>query len=124
MGLTAKDAWTTLLAALTALVLLAVTQSWGWPLLGSYRLGIAVLAVLGLAAGCGYAARTWSLRDPFVGAGSALGVAALVLIVGGLIVGTEAWLVALAVDLLALWTVATLHHALASLSGPRPVPSG
>jgi len=118
MGLTAKDAFTTLLAGLTILVALATTQGWGWPLLGSYRGGVVVLGVLGIAAGCGYSAKSWSFRSPFIGLGSLLGFAAMVLLVGGLIAGTETWFVALAVDLLALWFVATLRHA--ASFGRRP----
>jgi hypothetical protein len=114
-----KDLFTGLLAALTLLVLLAVTQNWGWPVLSSHRAAIAVVAVLGLAAGCGYAARTWSVQDPFILLASGLGLAALVLIVGGLIVANEAWLLALVVDLLALWVVSTLHHAVRTASRPR-----
>ena len=123
MGLTSKDGFTTLLAGLTVLVLLAVTQAWGWPLISNYRWGTAVLTVLGLAAGCGYAARTWSARDQFIVLGSALGVAALVLAVGGLIVGSETWFVALGVDLLVLWAVSTLHHALKRSWSRMPVAS-
>ena len=110
MALSAKDAYTTLLAGLTAVVLLAVTQAWNWPLLWNYRWGVAVLAVLGMAAGCGSAAQTWSGRDPFIIAGSVLGATALVLVIGGLITGGAAWFVALAADLLTLWALSTLHH--------------
>jgi hypothetical protein len=111
MRLTWRDGMTTFLAGLTVLIALAVTQAWSWPLLGSYRWGVGVLTIVGLAAGCGYRAATWSVRDPFIWIGSALGVVALGLIVAGLIAGTETLFVALAVDLVALWIVATTHHA-------------
>jgi hypothetical protein len=38
--------------------------------------------------------------------------------IGGLIAGTEAWLVALAMTLIALWFVATVRHALAHEPAP------
>jgi hypothetical protein len=119
MRLTWRDGMTTFLAGLTVVIALAVTQDWGWPLLGSYRWGVGVLAVVGLTAGCGYRTATWSVGDPFIWMGSALGVVALGLIVAGLIVGTQVLFVALAVDLVALWIVATIHHAV----GPVPVPA-
>ncbi|SRR6266700_3210467 len=110
MRLTLRDGFATILAGLTVLVALAVTGNWGWPLLGSYRWGVGVLAVIGLLAGCGYAAASWSFRDPFIVTGSVLGVAALCLIVAGLIAGTQVLFVALALDLIALWAVATIRH--------------
>src|SRR5438105_6848725 len=124
MRLTWRDGITTILAGFTVVIALAVTQGWGWPLLGSYRWGVGMLAVVGLAADCGYSAGgTWSFRDPFIVVASVLGVAAFGLIVAGLIAGTEALFIALAVDLVALWIVATVRHlveAVPNASGTQP----
>jgi hypothetical protein len=57
-------------------------------------------------------------RHPGMILGSILGGAALVMFIGGLIAGTEAWLVALAMTLIALWFVATVRHALAHEPAP------
>ena len=51
------------------------------------------------------------VRGPVLIAASVLGVGALVLIVAGLIVGTEALLVALTIDIVALWFITTWRHA-------------
>jgi hypothetical protein len=51
------------------------------------------------------------VRGPTLIAASVLGATALVLIVAGLIVGTEALLVALTVDIVALWFITTWRHA-------------
>jgi hypothetical protein len=106
------------LAGLTLVVVLAVTQEWGWPLLGSTRAGIAVLFVVGMAM-CmtgGSTMKEPSARGPFLATASVLGVAALVLVVVGLIAKSELALVLLAIDIGLLWIVSTLRHV---VEGPR-----
>jgi hypothetical protein len=123
MKLTFRDAITTVLAGLVGAVVLAVTQGWAWPALGSPRAGILALGVLGIAM-CSIGTRSEDMatkdalvRHPGMIAGSALGGVALVLLVAGLVVGSEALLVVFAIDLLLLWAIATLRHAVA----PTPV---
>jgi hypothetical protein len=111
MRLSWKDATATLLAAAAVLVALAVTNAWGWPLLGNYRAGTVALTLLGVgmcASGTATAKASWS--DPFVIIASLLGVVALALIVAGLMYATQPLFVALAADILALWFVSTLRH--------------
>jgi hypothetical protein len=116
MRLTWRDGVATLFAALVGLTALAVTQSWGWPLLGSYRAGIVALALVGVPM-CligGYA--FWDspafkhpaliLRDPFLIATSTLGFVAVGLIVAGLVSGTQAPFVGLAGVMGILWIIA------------------
>jgi hypothetical protein len=111
MRLTWRDATTTLLAAVAVLVALAVTNAWGWPLLGDYRAGTVALTLVGFGmctSGTAMAKARWS--DPFVVIATLLGVAALALVVAGLIYATQPLFVALAVDIVALWFVSTVRH--------------
>jgi hypothetical protein len=94
-----------------------VTQGWGWPMLGSYRAGVGVLLVVGYAM-CLIGLRgseIGSAKDlvdgPFMLWALVLGAVALVLVLIGLIVSTAPVFVALAIDLMALWVVATARHA-------------
>ncbi len=127
MKLTSKDLAATVLAAAAVAVFLPVTRSWDWPLLGSYRMGIVALLIIGQGS-CvlgGSADAISSLVDRkahAVGAADmvaiALGGLALVLAVIGLIVGTRAPFVALVADILVLWVVSTLRHALGAPAHP------
>jgi hypothetical protein len=125
MRLTWRDGAATVLAALTVMVTLALTQAWSWPLLGSYQAGVVALTIIGVAmctAGA-MGTETPSVTQPFAAIVSVLGVAALGLIIFGLIAATQAPFVALAVVLLAIWFVTTVHHALAGVPG-QPARTG
>jgi hypothetical protein len=114
MQLTRRDGAATILAAFVVAVLLAVTQAWSWPLLGGYRSGVVVLAILGLAM-CPVGIRATGaaeFKQPLMIIGSVLGVVALGLVMLGLIFATQALFVALAIALLALWLVTTVDHAM------------
>lgn len=117
MRLTWRDGVTTLLALVVVGITLAVTQGWDWPLVGSMRAGMLALGIAGIAM-CSVgtrsedmAARETFASHPGMWLGSALGVVALAIFVIGMIVDTEAWLVAMALTLLALWIVASVRHA-------------
>ena len=104
MKVTYRDAITTVLAALVVAVTLAVTEGWAWPMLGSTRAGIVGVGILGVAmCSIGTRSEDMATRDVFVHhpgmiVGSALGTVALVLLIAGLIAGTEALLIVLAGD--------------------------
>lgn len=112
MRLTWRDGLTTALAVLVVLVTLAATQDWEWPLLGSERSAIAVLGVLGYAMchSAGTPNAFLSMRGGYRTLASALGVAALLVFVAGLIWPSETWIVLLAADILLLWVIATVRH--------------
>lgn len=98
MKLTWRDGVTTILAGLTVAIAFAVTQEWGWPLLGSVAAGVAVLGVVGWAM-CvlgGATTSAPSMTNPFTVVMAAFRSVALVLIVVGLITRNEAVFVALA----------------------------
>ena len=127
MRLTWRDGVAALFAVVVGLITLAVTQGWGWPLLGSYRAGIIALALVGVPM-CligGYA--FWDspafrhprliLKDPFLTAAAALGLVAVAVLVVGLIAGTQAPFVGLAGVMGVLWIITTTHHAVEERPG-------
>ncbi len=121
MSLTSRDFVGTLFAGAAVLVGAAVINDWGWPLLGDYRAGTIALAVIGFAmcgTGSDYSTVRWS--HPLVLLASALGLAALALIVAGLIWATVEVFFWLAAVIVALWMTTTLRH----LITPRDYASG
>jgi hypothetical protein len=117
MKLTYRDAITTVLASLVVAVTLAVTQGWAWPLLGNPRAGIVAVAILGIAM-CSIGTRSEDMatmeafvHHPGMIVASALGAVALLLLIAGLIVGTETMLIPISGLLVLLWAVATIRHA-------------
>ena len=112
-GLTWRDQAAMVLVGTSTFVVVAVTSDWNWPLLGSVRSGILGAGLLGLA-GCIVGAKLdpGSFRSSFVKTAAALGVAALALIIAGLVTGSEVVLIWLAVVNVGLWILATARHAL------------
>ncbi len=108
MALSWKDAATTVLAAGAGLLAYAKYQNWQSWLTGN-RMSILALGVVGIAM-CATGASNipggtaWSLVL------SAMGAVALVLVVGGLIMGSNIWFYLLAADIIALWLLTTLRH--------------
>jgi hypothetical protein len=118
-GLTWKDAGATLGMALVALITPAVVEGWGWPVLGSARMGTLAIGVIGLAMCIGFSARDIQAmverkrpRNAYVSVASFLGSLAFVLMIVGLITGSELFLVALAADIAVLYLASTFRHAL------------
>lgn len=111
MRVTSKDVIGSVLAAAAILVAMAVSNSWGWPLLGDYRAGTIALGVIGFAM-CAAASDYSTVRgpDPFVVIAAVMGIAALVLIVAGLIWATATLFGWLAVVIVGLWLVSTVRH--------------
>jgi hypothetical protein len=127
MGLTWRDGAETALAGLVVAIALAVTDEWGWPLLGGARAGVVALAIVGnvmcLVAQTPSVVEAWIAsprKDPAIAIASALGALALGLVIAGLIVGTESVLLALAFTLVTLWAVTTVIHA---VEGPSIHPA-
>lgn len=138
MRLTWRDAVTTVLAAAAALVLLAVTLGWGWPVITDYRVAAVVLWVLGVAM-CPMA---WMGVQAAVGDSDAraalqgqlgvnrtyyqfmsvLALAATVLLVWGVVAPALAVVVALAAVVIGMWLISTTRRAIAP--APRtPAPA-
>lgn len=126
MRLTWRDGATTLLLGAVVVIAFATTQAWDWPLLGSYRSASIVLFGVGMAMcilGGSAESMTGAGRSASAMLATTLGVLALALFIVTLITGSEAWFVALAVDIAVLWAVSTLRHVFLShrpITGPVP----
>ncbi|MGZ3416116.1 MAG: hypothetical protein ACXVAT_20065 [Isosphaeraceae bacterium] len=122
MRLTWKDALSTVLVLAGLLMALSVVQGWGWPFLSGVRSGIIALGVVGVAA-CALGAPRESLyyRDPFGLMTTVIVMIALVVaIVGGLIAGTQQFLIVLMVVTAMLWVMATIRHAVEGSTSSTP----
>jgi len=124
MGLNWRDAVTTVLAGAVGLVGLAVTGSWGWPLLGSPRAGCVAVLMLGIgmcATSQPAGAAESGLRDrgPAVAVLAVLGVLSLVLAVVGVISGSDVAFMSLVIVTVVMWLLATIRHA-TSIHARRP----
>ncbi len=114
MRLTWRDGMTTILAGAAVAIAVAVTQEWDWPLLGSVTAGVVVLGAVGWAM-CMLGARNtteWSMKNPFTVTMAVLGSVALVLIVIGIVTGSQTVLVSLAVVTVVMWMASTTAHAI------------
>jgi hypothetical protein len=121
MRLTWRDGVTTVLAVAVVLATMAVVEEWGWPLLGSYRAGGVVLLVLGFGmCALSGSSQTTSMRSPYTVTTSILGVLALGFAIWAIIADTQAPFVALAIDIVLLWLVSTMHHAIGSPGRREP----
>ncbi|HZD18801.1 MAG TPA: hypothetical protein VE669_11730 [Actinomycetota bacterium] len=120
MRLTWRDGVTTLLAAFVVAVAFAVTQGWDWPLLGSVRAGVGALGIAGIVM-CSMGGATMgedTVKGPYGTVGAVLGVGALALLIWGLVAPADAILVALAIDIVALWLLSTVRHSVTHPSRP------
>jgi hypothetical protein len=123
MRLTWRDGLSSVLAVLVVGIVLALTQGWGWPLLGDYRAGVIALTVVGLLMiAAGASIRTASMADPFLAAGALLGLAAAAMVVFGVILASQETFVILAAVIIALWITATLRHAVEPAPRPQAAP--
>ena len=117
MRLTWRDAIATAVAGLVAAVAPAVTRSWDWPLLGWYRGGVGVPGFSACRCASSEARDPRAHSGPFVVLASTLGGLALLLILIGLITGTEMPFIMLAVDIEILWAATTLRHGISARQG-------
>ena len=120
MRFNSKDLVGGLLAGAAVLVALDVTNGWGWPMLGDYRAGTIALGVIGFAM-CGAASDYSTVRspNPLLILAGILGVAALGLLIGGLIWATATLFMWLAAVIVALWAVSTLRHVITPVDSIR-----
>ena len=127
MGLTWRDAVTTVLAGAVALVGLAVSGEWGWAMLGSYRMGSLAVGILGIGM-CIVAnpgkqmEQRMQEQDRGVKVLAVLGGVSFVLMILGVIVSSELLFMLLTIVTLAMWLMATIRHT--SVGATRPVRHG
>jgi hypothetical protein len=121
MRITWRDAATTAFAVVVVLVYLAHVASWAIPVVGDVRGATLMLGAVGFAM-CIVGGSTSAVvrRDAFLAPLTVLGVGAFVVIAIGLISGWELIVPLLTADILLMWVMATMRHALAT--GPSPAP--
>lgn len=122
MRLSWRDAAATLLVVAAASVTLSVVNGWDWPLIGDARAGAVAVLLLGFVASVTGGGPQWfvaALRREVSTQGmwlsifaSATGLVTFLLLVVNLFVNSITLLVWTAVALVALWVVATIHHAI------------
>lgn len=122
MGLSWRDVAATLLVAAATAVTLSVLNGWSWPLVGDARAGAVGVLLLGFAASVTGGGPQWFLaavRREVSTQGmwlsifaSGMGFIALALLVANLFFNNIPLLVWTTAALLALWVVATIHHAI------------
>jgi hypothetical protein len=122
MGLSWRDAAASLLVVAAATVTLSVASGWNWPLIGDARAGAVGVLVLGFAASVTGGGPQWfvaALRREVSTQGmwlsilaSAMGFVTFALLVVNLFVSSIPLLVWATAALVAIWVVATIHHAI------------
>jgi len=117
MTLTRKDAAATALTILVVLAFLATHEGWGVPLIGdSHRWAAGAIMLLG-AATCPLGSPGRGLTTKLC---ATLGAIALLLAVLALATGSLTPLSLLVVDIVVLWAISTLRHALRAPHEPIP----
>ena len=114
MRLTRRDGFMAVLMGAATAVMLAVTQGWDWPLLGSYRTGTLAMFVIGQGM-CAAGARdvmTSQKGSAYVVTMSTIGAGALVTMIVGLITASAVAFVTLWGIILVMWAVTTVRHAI------------
>jgi len=122
MGLSWRDAVATVFVAAAGAVTLSVTNGWDWLLIGDVRAGVIAVFVLGFSASVIGGGPVWLMAALRKGAistqgrlstlfAAALGFLALVLLFVDLFVTSVTLLVWATAALVAIWVVATIHHA-------------
>lgn len=122
MRLSWRDATATLFVVGATAVTLSVVNGWDWPMIGDARAGAIGVLVLGFAASVTGGGPQWfvaALRREVSTQGmwlsifaSAMGFVTFALLVVDLFVSSIPLLVWTTVALLAIWVVATVHHAI------------
>ena len=110
---TRKDLGATILAVGVTLIALAVLGEWGWPLLGSVRIGAVAVLVLsmGMCATGNVSSGDVSMRDPYVRFMAGFGVVILAAGAVAIITASELWLAIETTLVVAMWAISTGRHA-------------
>lgn len=124
MKLSFRDVIGTVLAAAAVYVVLDIVNSWGFLVFGGYRAGVVALAFIGVAM-CAFGSDYSTVRgaQPLVVVAGILGVAALVLMIAGLIWATAPLFVWFGAVIVALWAVTTVRHLVTPRVTGMPKPA-
>ena len=112
MTLTIKDLYTTVLALGTAGLAYFTLKGFQVPYITNFRVGTLALLVLGIVMCANSTLNPAAGMTPYTVFTGALGVAALVIGIVGIVTGTKLAFMTLAGVMLVLWAVATLKHLL------------
>ncbi len=112
MSLSWRDAIATIIIAGVGVLTYAKLSGVNVPLLGNWRLSTLALLLLGFATCVIVGWDVTPSQNAWTAIASTLGVFGLLVGVAGLIFESKFLFVSLAVDITALWVVATLHHLL------------
>lgn len=115
MTLSWRDLVTTVMTAAVAGMYYFRTQNTQLPVIGeSFRWLFLVLGLLGLGIcivnGAGSQTNTMNWSNPWTAIAGIMGVISFILIIGGLITGSQTLLVGLVGTIALLWLVSTIHH--------------
>lgn len=121
MRLTWRDFLTTGLMGVVALVYATHVGGWGWPIADDVRGATLLVGVIGLGS-CivGGSGSVIAAKGRYMALMGALGGAAVMLTVGGLISGWPVAFALLVLDTLLLYVVATVRHAIFAPAQPLP----
>lgn len=111
MKLSWKDLFTTALAIVIAVALVAKIREYNWTFLGSWETAVASVGFLGLLM-ASVDEEDFERFNAWSAVEWLLALAAIGLIIAGLIVGSKVLFVILAADLLTLWVASLARHAL------------
>jgi len=110
MKLSWKDITTTLIAIVVAVALFAKIKEYNWQFIGSWRTAIGSVGFLGLLMAT-FDEEDFTHFNAWGVIEWTLAVAAIGLVVAGLIVASKVLVVLLAADVLALWFTSIVRHA-------------
>jgi len=115
MRLTWRDAVTTVLAAMVAVIYLTFAVGWAIPVVDDARGATLLIGLIGLSM-CivGGSGSTIAKGNIWIAPLGVLGGVSLMLVVGGLITGWDVAVPTLAAVIGLMWTISTVHHAVES----------
>jgi hypothetical protein len=119
MRITWRDGATTLLAALVALIFAAYTLGWSVPIVDDARGAILAIGLIGLGM-CivGASPSSMTSKSGYTALMSALGVAALLLVIVGVVTGWPVVVALIAINTVVMYAIATTRHAVTGPMAP------
>lgn len=110
MSLTWKDVMATALLLIALLITYALFMELNWPIIIDWRMGSLALLVLGLGSCIFVGSNTVPVKNNRVTVATILGILAVLLGLGGIILNNKWVFVALSVNIAALWALATMYY--------------
>lgn len=111
--LTIKDAIATILTGFTALFAYLTVDGFRFPMVTNYRIASLVLLIVGIGMCASFSNTQNTTNQTMMTLAGILGGAALILVIAGLITANKIVFILLAADIIVLWAITTLRHAIA-----------